>query len=116
MIYNIRVAGVTAENRQNILDSLRGFPINHQLKFRLQQEPENPYDKNAIAVYSEDLNEKVGFVPKNETKIFNEKLNAGVKFNITGIVVGDRDYGFNLGLTLKCVVENDNDDVEIIGV
>ena len=116
MIFNIRVTGVTVDNRQKLLEKLSKRPQNHAYKFRLQKEPENEYDPFAIAVYSEDLNKKIGYVPKDINQLVNEKLDSGAKFNVSGDIVGGYSGKF-YGVVLKCEVENDNDFADIfVGV
>ena len=111
MIYQIRVAGVTAENRQKLLKALYNHPMlnSSALRFTLVPEPDNPYDPNAVAVY---ISEKyvVGYVPKNH--ILQEKVKAGVKFVCSGIIVGGKE-GMNYGIILNCETDNDNEGVEL---
>lgn len=56
-----RVVGVTFENRQSIIASLTGSE-----PCRLQPEPENVYDKNAIAVHvaTKDGIKHIGYLKK----------------------------------------------------
>lgn len=64
--YDVRVAGVTFEGRQDILRELTGNePVG------LQPEPENQYDPDAVAVYVTFKGEvlKIGYVPKQIAKI-----------------------------------------------
>lgn len=115
MNYQIRVAGVTAENRQKLLKAIATNPMcqmnlnSSALGFDLVPEPENKYDNKAVAVY---LSKKyvVGYVPKGH--ILQEKVHAGVRFDVSGIIVGGQD-GFNYGLILNCKSKNDNEKVEI---
>jgi hypothetical protein len=111
MNYQIRVAGVTAENRQKILAALYNHPMLNStaLCFDLVPEPENPYDPNAVAVY---IGKKyvVGYVPKGH--IFQQKVKDGVKFNVRGVVVGGQD-GMNYGIILNCHTDNDNEGMEL---
>ncbi len=44
----------------------------HQVEAFVKLEPENPYDKNAVAVYVHD--EKVGYVNRNDAPVFQEAL------------------------------------------
>lgn len=115
MNYQIRVAGVTAENRQKILQALATNPMcqmnlnSSALGFDLVPEPENKYDNKAVAVY---LSKKyvVGYVPKGN--ILQEKVHSGIRFDVSGIIVGGQD-GMNYGLILNCKPKNDNEEVEI---
>ena len=48
--------------------------INHSGLLDLQREPDNKYDKNAIALYFEG--QKIGFVPREENQLFAKMLDA----------------------------------------
>lgn len=111
MNYQIRVAGVTAENRQKILKALYNHPMlnSTHLSFDLVPEPDNQYDPNAVAVY---IGKKyvVGYVPKGN--ILQEKVKAGVKFDVKGIIVGGYDDK-NYGIILNCKTDNDDEEMEL---
>jgi len=111
MNYQIRVAGVMAENRQKILAALANHPkVNPSaLDFDLVPEPTNQYDPNAVAVY---LGKKyvIGYVPRGH--ILQEKVKAGVKFIAKGMIVGGKD-GLNYGVILNCKTDNDNEGMEL---
>jgi len=66
-----RVAGVTFEDRQSLLAS-----ISPEIAVVLEKEPENVYDPNAVAVKLLD-DEKMGYVPKEETGKFIHSLCFG---------------------------------------
>ncbi|MBL3625873.1 HipA domain-containing protein [Bacillus sp. RHF6] len=51
--------------------------INDQVK--LKSEPENQYDKNAVAVLTKE-GKRIGYVPKYYSKEFSKFLNDGVKY------------------------------------
>lgn len=113
MVYQVRVVGVTAENRQKILKAISGHPMlnSSALGFTLVPEPENPYDKKAVAVY---VGKKyiVGYIPKGH--VLQDKVHDGELFVVRGVVVGGYD-GRNYGLILNC--ENGEDEeVEISNV
>jgi single-stranded-DNA-specific exonuclease len=61
-IINTKVAGVTYEGRQAVIAKLRGDE-----PCRIQPEPENPYDKNALAVHiaTADGVKHCGFIPRD---------------------------------------------------
>lgn len=72
-ILNIRVAGVTYENRQEIIARLiTSDPC------RLEPEPENPYDANALAVkVSHDgAVYHVGYIPKDMAALIAPHLDG----------------------------------------
>lgn len=72
-ILNIRVAGATYENRQDIIARL-----NRTDPCRLEPEPENPYDPNAIAVkVSHDGSiHHVGYIPKDMAALIAPHLDG----------------------------------------
>lgn len=51
------VAGVTYDGRQAVIPTLKAYQL-----CVLRREPNNPYDKNAIAVWTQD-NRSIGFIP-----------------------------------------------------
>lgn len=61
-ILNIRVAGVTYEGRQEKIARLR-----YDDPVRIVPEPDNPYDKNALAVYVGHAGKvlHVGYIPRD---------------------------------------------------
>jgi hypothetical protein len=111
MNYQIRVAGVMAENRQKILAALANIPSQNlsTLGFDLVPEPNNQYDPNAVAVYV-GKQYMIGYVPRGN--IIQEKVKAGIKFNVTGIIVGGKD-GLNYGVILNCKTDNDDEGIDI---
>lgn len=67
----IRVAGVTFDNRQQIIARLHLMQA-----VRLQSDPLNPHDCYAVRV--ETLaGEQIGFVPKEQSRQISELLNSG---------------------------------------
>ena len=64
-IITFKVAGVSHENRQSILASLRGDE-----PCRIEAEPTNPYDPNALAVKvaTKEGVKHVGYVPRDLAK------------------------------------------------
>lgn len=63
MQYVTKVAGVTFEGRQEIIQR-----ITKDMPCRLEPEPTNPFDENAIAVKvatAPGVVEHIGYVPKN---------------------------------------------------
>lgn len=60
-VLNTRVAGVTFEGRQQLIEQLDVWEA-----VLIVPEPENPYDKNALAVYVAHGSNKhhVGYIPR----------------------------------------------------
>lgn len=70
------VVGVTFDNRQEILNELYSDSVKNgidNIPVILQKEPENPYDKNAIAVKTMD-NRSIGYVSKDFNEEIGERL------------------------------------------
>lgn len=86
-----KVVGVTYENRQQyVMQCYKGQELD------LIRDKFNPYDKNAIAVYSG--NNQVGFLSKDLAQKLAYKMDTGLKYecfveNITG---WDNLYGLNI--------------------
>lgn len=82
MIKNIKlkVVGVTFANedgtsRQSIIESIGK---NENAAIFLKREPNNPYDKMAVAVYS--IYGQVGYISKDYAKIISQMMDSGEKF------------------------------------
>ena len=66
------IAGFTYYEGVDVFDELKiGTTV------KLVAEPENPYDRNAVAIYYKD--KKLGFVPRNENKMISKLLQFGYK-------------------------------------
>lgn len=72
------VVGVTFEGRQQILsDFYKGYKVGGKYEVILEREPNNPYDKNAIAVHLDVGHmdyKQVGYISKNENQSLGLKL------------------------------------------
>ena len=70
----IKVAGVSWENRQELISNLEvGSDV------FLVRDPENKYDKNAIAVKTAD-NIQIGWIPKVFAAILAPEIDAGIQW------------------------------------
>lgn len=107
-IFSISLVGVTFRNddgssRQEILSyTIDGSDV------ELRREPDNPYDKWAIAVFNED-NEQMGYLPSSDDLArFMDKGNRIRAFveEVTGIPEFGEKHGCRLKLTL---LEKKND-------
>lgn len=79
----IPVVGVTFENRQDILNEFfKNYHCGGKYLIKLVKEDDNPYDKNAVAVYFEDTNQKIGFISKNENEFIRKEFD-----NIKEVVI-----------------------------
>lgn len=89
-----KIAGVTFENRQNYVKKLRVGE-----KVKLIREPNNKYDKNAVAVYNLN-NNQLGYIPKELAKSISDKMSAEEIPNaIVKYIAGGN--GLNYGATLE---------------
>ena len=101
--YHTKLAGVTFEGRQEIIAKLSG---KEPLRFR--REPDNEYDKNAVAVDALMFRDKwlhVGYIAKDKNKDLAALLDKGESafIKISDITGGDKDksYGVNVFIEYK---------------
>ena len=97
-----RVAGVTFEGRQSLMANVKvGDGI------RLEAEPNNPYDPNAVAVFVEnDKGGQIGYIPRDAAEEFKGLLEAGKVAYATVESVGRGGPRKPIGCTIS-VVAND---------
>ena len=86
-----RVAGVTFENRQEILKWFRGFnPAD--VRATLEREANNPYDSNAIKIvlHISKYRACVGYVNKELAKSLSAVIDKGIELTTTfcGVIGG----------------------------
>lgn len=99
------VAGVTWEGRQALLARMKGNePV------RLEPEPDNAFDKNAVAVWAvlEDMRRyKVGYLPRDLAAQVAPRLEGeSVMCELRGIVGGFEKFdGTIASLGLRILVE-----------
>jgi hypothetical protein len=68
-------------------------------EIRLEREPANPYDPNAIAVWNAARTLQAGYIPRDEAKRLAKKLDKGQRFRVVTIwetFEGDRRIGIRL--------------------
>lgn len=99
--YHSKLVGVTFEGRQEIIGVLNG---DEQLRFR--REPENEYDKNAVAVdvLLTDAWVPIGYIARDKNSELAEVLSAGKRagIKISEITGGDdKSYGVNVYITYE---------------
>ncbi len=92
--FHTKLAGVTFEGRQDVLGRLAsGSPL------RLERQPENPYDANAIALF-DPHGEQVGFFNRRLAAALAPAIDAGVAYDVevTEVTGGedDRSLGVNV--------------------
>jgi hypothetical protein len=101
---DIKVRGTSYENRQTALEHLMKYQPD-EIKFTLIAEPENPYDKNAVAVMTSvkgSKDYKIGYIPSITAPVVSAILNKGVSIKTTlkSIIGGYAEYA-NLGLIIN---------------
>lgn len=109
----VKVAGVTFEDRQSILEQMVGNEL-----VELKPEPENEYDPNAIAVWvtfppeAQTEPAKIGYIPKPiTTEVALMSKHRGFEmgiYEITGGFMINEVERAAIGLTLLLSAEYDN--------
>lgn len=95
----ITLAGVTAENRQEVIHELvinSGIP-----DFMLIREPNNPYDPNAIRVDVWGFEMAVGFVPRRVAQRLAPLMDAGALYDGKLVQVNKHPRYDTVGLTIR---------------
>lgn len=67
-LYTLNIAGI-----RYYIDNDLSLEENEEL--RLKREPENQYDKYAIAVYNSE--KKIGYIPRRNNKVFARLMDGG---------------------------------------
>ena len=78
--FNTKLAGVTFGQCQRNINKWGYSDIGY---FRLEREPENPHDPNAIGVWF--LNDRLGYLPKPLARKLAPRIDAGM--NLTAKLV-----------------------------
>ena len=99
-----KVSGTTFQNRQTALERLMKYQP-EEVKFILVAEPDNQFDKNAVAVMvsaSGSKEFKIGYIPAVTAPIVAAILNRGIniKTSLKDIIGGYAEYA-KLGLRLN---------------
>lgn len=112
MNYVTKVAGVTFEGRQEILAR-----VTKNMPCRLEPEPGNPYDSNAVAVKvatEPGKVEHVGYVPKNLAAIIAPHLQGeSVMVQILEITGGfETSWGDTAALGMRIAINLPDSDLD----
>lgn len=103
-IQSERVVGVTFEGRQEIIRKMNELT---NILFALR-EPDNPYDSNAIGVYTKDHRGKkksVGYIRKEKATELAPQLDAGKTLDILNYhIVGSGANGHSLGILFEYIL------------
>lgn len=71
--YPIKIVGLRYENRMEIIKQMNKYtPV------YLKRETNNPYDRNAIAVYEKEKNKQIGYLPRNNNTAIAEGMDVGL--------------------------------------
>ena len=95
--YTCQIAGVTFDGRQHTIAQ-----ISSNTKIKLQRDPHNRYDANAVKVVT-DSNQDLGFIPRHLARTVAKHLDQGKESTaqITAITGGRGfKYGVNISYTL----------------
>lgn len=90
--YNIKIAGVSF--RQKELGKLYERDWN-QVSVRIEPEPDNKYDANAVAVYADDIH--VGYIPGLVAPHITSLINKGQTFKCALIYITNGNRGVRTG-------------------
>lgn len=106
--FHTKLAGVTFGGRQERVDGLsQGAPL------RLERQPENPYDPNAIAVHDVS-GHQIGFLNRRLSAVLAPAMDAGVDYDVevSDVTGGDagRSFGVNVLVSRRDAVMLDVDD------
>ncbi len=103
-----RVVGVTAGNRQNTIKNLR---VTQDL--RLLREPSNRYDRNAIAVFSEDM--QIGYIDRELALRLAPILDKGKEYKCyVNAILGGGNYQY-YGVSITILVYDTGAKTTFVG-
>ncbi len=92
--FHTKLAGVTFEGRQDVLARLApGTPL------RVERQPENPYDSNAIALH-EPHGDQVGFFNRRLAGALAPVIDAGVEYDVEVADLTGGDEGRSRGVNV----------------
>jgi len=102
--FHTKLAGVTFEGRQERLERLGpGVPL------RLQRQPDNEFDANAVALF-DPHGDQVGFFNRRLAAALAPSLDAGVEYDVEVTEVTGGESGQSLGVNV--LVSRRDDGVE----
>ena len=113
-ILDTKVVGVTfantgsnTENRQAIIQDLnhRGL-LNPGQALRLERDPENPYDRNAVSVIGPD-GRQIGNLSKENAALLAPMLDGGAKYTVTvSSLTGGNGYSYGINIRVVQIEES----------
>lgn len=112
-ILDTKVVGVTfantgrnTENRQAIIQDLnhRGL-LNPGQELRLERDPQNPYDRNAISVIGPD-GRQIGNLSKENAAMLAPMIDSGAKYTVTvSSLTGGNGYSYGINIRVVQIEE-----------
>ena len=101
--FHTKLAGTTFDGRDEIIECLYlsgNMDIGQELL--LKREPNNPYDRNAIAVIHPETMQQIGFIQKDLAATMSPNIDAGIIFKATiSSVTGGG--GYNYGVNIRII-------------
>ena len=88
-----KVVGESFGDRQSVLAELVGEEL-----VELKCEPDNPYDKNAVAIIT--ASGDIGYIPREEAKRIARDINRGVDHRAWIYRIHGGDQGYSFGAVL----------------
>ena len=102
-LYNIKIAGVTFGNRQNVCKQLNIGDI-----IQLEREPSNPYDSNAIRVLYKG--QPFGYIPKEIAQNIAHLIGSNFAYHQVTVTNLTGGGSYNTGVVVDIVFFENKDD------
>lgn len=100
--YEFAAVGVTFENRQDVISELYSDSVKSgidNIPVILKKEPQNHYDKNAIAILTTD-GRSIGYVSKDFNELIGEKIND-IKYSYIKDIYMNKKRIFNAMICIE---------------
>lgn len=109
MEFYAKIAGVTFDNRQRLIWRLkREGKLEEGTELILNREPNNPYDRNAVAVLTVD-GDHLGYLPKDTVACkLAPKMDNGERYvaYVTAVTGGDVGNAFGINIKIQSFDED----------
>jgi hypothetical protein len=99
--FNTKLTGVIFGDCQVNIDKWGHADIGY---FRLEREPDNPHDPNAIGVWF--LNDRLGYLQRSVAKELAPEIDAGKKLTAKFVCRNKIEPDSYVGLTVKIIEDN----------
>ena len=105
-----KIAGTTFDGRQDIIEELSDCGmLNSGQSLFLKREPENPYDRNAIAILHPSTMQQLGYIEKNLAAEMAAKMDTGTRYSAeVSQLTGGTGYRYGVNIILY---ENSNERI-----